>query len=118
MSIADAVVSKRERLFEAMMETADTSLGTPEPAVRQFVWGFINVLESSARDDHSARDIYLSSVIPALRGGALPFAVVIASMLRVTAAAACVLGPEHMQWVSNYCADYTTRLVTLWQAPT
>lgn len=118
MSIADAVVSKRERLFEVMSATADRSLGVPEIAIRQFIWGFINVLESSARGDHGARDIYLSSVIPALRQGALPLEGVIGPMMRITGAAACVLGPEHVHWVTDYCADYTLRLLKLWgQAP-
>jgi hypothetical protein len=116
MSIANAVASKRERLFETMMATADSGLGTPGPAVQQFVWGFINVLEASARDDHTARDIYLTSVIPALRGGPISYEAIIGSMVRVTAAAACVLGPEHVQWVSNYCADYTQRLIALWES--
>jgi hypothetical protein len=114
MSIADAVTSKRERLFETMMMTADSSLGTPETAVKQFIWGFINVLEASARGDHSARDLYLTAVIPALRDGPLPFEAIIGGMLRVTAAAACVLGPEHVQWVTEYCADYTGRLMAVW----
>jgi hypothetical protein len=115
MSIADLVTSKRESLFEVMMTTADQTLGTPESAVRQFIWGFINVLEASAHGDHGPRDLYLSSVIPALQEGPMPFSVVLASMVRISTAAACVLGPEHVKWVSDYCADYTLRLMALWE---
>jgi hypothetical protein len=96
MSVADAVVSKRERLFEVMSATADRSMGVPDVAIKQFIVGFINVLEASARGDHSARELYLTSVIPALRQGPLPLEAVIEAMLRVTAATACVLGPEHV----------------------
>lgn len=115
MSIANAIASKRERLFEVMVATTDPSLGTPEPAVHQFIWGFINVLEASARNDHTARDIYLTSVIPALRAGPFSYEAILGSMVRVTAAAACVLGPEHVRWVSDYCADYTAKLIALWE---
>jgi hypothetical protein len=115
MSIGDLVTSKRESLFEVMMATADRNLGTPDSAIRQFLWGFINILEGSAHGDHGPRDLYLSSVIPALRDGAMPFSVVLASMVRVSSATACVLGPEHVQWVSDYCADYTLRLMALWE---
>ena len=115
MAIGDTVTSKRERLFETMMATADRSYGAPDDAIKQFIWGFINVLEASAHGDHGPRDLYLTSVIPALREGPLPFSAILASMLRVSTAAACVLGPEHVQWVSEYCADYTLRLLALWE---
>ena len=115
MSIGVNVTSKRERLFEVMMATADRTFGAPESAIRQFLWGFINVLEASAHGDHGPRDLYLTSVIPALRGGPISFSQILASMLRVSTAAACVLGPEHVQWVSDYCADYTLRLVAVWE---
>jgi hypothetical protein len=116
MSIGELVTSKRGSLFEAMMITTDRSLGTPDSAISQFIWGFINVLEASAHGDHGPRDLYLSSVIPALRDGPMPFSVVLGSMVRVTSAAACVLGLEHLKWVSEYCADYTLRLMALWEA--
>jgi hypothetical protein len=116
MSIANAVASKRELLFEMMVASADHSLGTPDAAIRQFVGGFIQVLEAATQDDHSARDIYLSSVIPALRGGPMQLETVLAAMLRVTAATAAVLGPEHLRWVAEYCSDYTLRLMAVWNA--
>lgn len=115
MSIADVVASKRARLFEVMVGTADMSLGTPEEAIKQFVTGFITVLEASARGDHSARDLYLNSVIPALRGGPLSLQVVSAAMVRVSVAAASVLGPEHTRWVADFCGDYTARLIAIWE---
>lgn len=115
MSIAEAIASKRERLFEVMLATTDPTLQTPEFAVKQFIQGFIAVLESAAQGDDSTRDLYLNSVIPALREGTMPFSIILTSMLRVTAAAASVLGPEHVIWVANYCADYTGRLVSVWE---
>jgi hypothetical protein len=115
MSISELVSSKRESLFNVMMATADRNLETPESAISQFIWGFINVLEASAHGDHGPRDLYLSSVIPALRDGSMPFSLVVASMVRVSSAAASVLGPEHLQWVSDYCADYTVRLMAHWE---
>ena len=115
MSVAEAIASQRERLFEVMLSTADRSLQTPDHAVKQFISGFIAVLESAARGDDSTRDLYLNSVIPALREGTMPFSVILTAMLRVTAAAACVLGPEHVTWVANYCADYMARLVSVWE---
>lgn len=117
MSIADVVQRKRERMFEVMWATAERTPGVPDGAVRQFICGFINVLESSARGDHSARDIYLTSVIPALKQRSVPLDAILGAMLRVTAAAACVLGPEHVAWISEYCADYTQRLLARWQEP-
>jgi hypothetical protein len=116
MSIAEAVVSKRELLFELMMATADRSLDTPEAAVKQFVWGFINVLEASARGDHEPRDIYLASVIPALRDGHMPLETIVSAMVRVTAASTAALGPEHLRWVADYCGDYMARLISIWNA--
>lgn len=114
MSVAEAVASKRELLFEMMVATADRSLGTPVAAITQFVRGFINVLEASARGNHEPRDIYLTSVIPALRDGSLSLETTVAAMVRVTAAAALVLGSEHLRWVADYCADYTARLLAIW----
>jgi hypothetical protein len=114
MSTADAVAKRRQQLFETMSATAERSAGVSEASIRQFIWGFINVLEAGARGDDGPRDIYLTSVIPALKQGPLPFEVVVASMSRVTAATACVLGPEHVQWVADYCSDYLLRLLSTW----
>jgi hypothetical protein len=50
------------------------------------------------------------------RAGPISLETVVAGMLRVTAAAALALGPEHLRWVADYCADYTTRLLSLWEA--
>jgi len=114
MSLAELVVARRQQLFDVMSATADRSAGVSDASIRQFIWGFINVLEAAARGDDGPRDIYLGSVIPALRAGPLPFELIVASMLRVTGAAACVLGPEHVQWVTDYCADYLLRLLRMW----
>lgn len=57
-------------------------------------------------------------MIPALKDVPLPFEAIVCSMLRVTGAAACVLGPDHVNWVTDYCADYTLRLITLWNLQT
>jgi hypothetical protein len=119
VSLAADVAAKRELLIEMMLATVDRTLPTPEPAVRQFVVGFANVLQASSAGDHGARDLYLTSVIPALRlGGPFALDTVLACMLRVTAAVACVLGPAHVRWVADYCADYTARLLDLWHGRT
>lgn len=102
-------------MFEVMWATVDRRWDVPDAALRRFICGFINVLVASARGDHGARDIYLTSGIPALRQGPLPLEAILGAMLRVTTSAACVLGPEHVEWICDYCADYAQRLLALWQ---
>ena len=117
MSVSAAIAQHRAALISCMMETADKSLPTPEPEVRQFMVGFVALMQAAAEGDLGPRDEYLESVIPAIREGGITLGFVVGAMPRLAAAIGCVLGPEHVAWVANFTADYTLRLMEVWGRP-
>jgi hypothetical protein len=117
MTAKDAISANRNQLIDAMLATANRDIGTPESGVRQFIVGFVGVLEASADGDHGPRDEYLAAVIPALRSGGMPLTTVVDGMLRVSMAASAVLPREHLEWLVSFCADYSRRMLELWERP-
>lgn len=117
MTAKDAIAEHRTRLIETMLASANRDIGTPESGVRQFIVGFVGVLEASAGGDNGPRDEYLAAVIPALRSGGMPLTTVVDGMLRVAMAASAVLPGEHLDWLVGFCADYSRRLLELWEKP-
>jgi hypothetical protein len=115
MTPSEAISEHRAELIETMLSTADRSIGTPESAVKQFIVGFVGLLEAAAAGNNEPRDEYLASVIPALRGGGMPLVIVIDGMTRVSMAASAVLPREQLPWLASFCSDYTRRLLELWE---
>ncbi len=117
MTAQDAISANRNQLIEAMLATANRDIGTPESGVRQFIVGFVGVLEAAAGGDHGPRDEYLAAVIPALRSGGMPLPTVVDGLLRVSMASSAVLPREHLDWVVSFCSDYSRRMLELWERP-
>jgi hypothetical protein len=117
MSISTAIAEHRSALISCLLETADRSLPTPEAEVRQFLVGFVALMQAAAEGDLGPRDEYLESVIPAVRESGISLGYVVGAMPRLATAIGCVLGREHAPWVANFTADYTLRLLALWQRP-
>jgi hypothetical protein len=115
MNIATAITERRAELISCMMETSDRTLPTPEEEVRQFLVGFIALMQAAAEGDYSVRDEYLEAVIPAIRESGIQLSFVVGAMPRLATAIGCVLGREHAAWVANFTADYTVRLLALWE---
>lgn len=117
MIVKEAIAEHRTQLIETMMGIADRNLGTPESGVRQFIVGFVGVMEASAGGDDGPREEYLGAVIPALRGGGMPLITVVDGLLRVAMAASAVLPREHLEWLVRFCSDYSRRMLELWDKP-
>jgi hypothetical protein len=116
MSVAVAITQNREALINAIIATADPDLGFAAEEVRQLVVGFVRLLEAAAQGDFVPRDEYISAVAPGLRAGGVPVSAAAAGAVRIAAAAAVVLGPAHLDWLAEFCADYTQRLIFAWSA--
>jgi hypothetical protein len=117
MTVKDVIATNRNQLIDLMLATANRDIGTPESDVRQFIVGFVGVLEASAGGDHGPRDEYLAAVIPALRSGGMPLSIVVDGMLRVSMAASAGLPREHLDWLVSFCSDYSRRMLELWERP-
>jgi hypothetical protein len=117
MTVATAIAQHRSALISCMMDTADRALPTPEAEVRQFMVGFVALMQAAAEGDLGPRDEYLESVVPAIREGGIPLAFVVGAMPRLATAIGAVLGLEHAPWVAGFTADYTVRLLAVWERP-
>jgi hypothetical protein len=116
MTVAMAIAEHRSALIACMMETSDRSLPTPESEVRQFLVGFLALMQAAAEGDLGPRDEYLASVVPAIRESGIGLEYVVGAMPRLATAIGSVLGREHAPWVAGFTADYTVRLLSLWQS--
>ena len=117
MTIAVAIAKHRNELISCMVETSDRKLPTPEAEVRQFMVGFVSLMHAAAEGDLGPRDEYLESVVPAMKSGGISLEFVVGAMPRLAAAIGCVLGREHAPWVADFTADYTNRILAMWQSP-
>lgn len=115
--IAAAIQANYDDLVETMMATTNQDAGTSESDRRQFIAGYVHILAAASREDLGPRDEYLATVIPAIRDGGMPLAVVMDGMVRVATAAGAVLGPKHAKWLSDFQGDYICRILTMWAAP-
>lgn len=117
MSVSAAIAENRAALISFMLETSDKTLTTPEAEVRQFMVGFVSLMQAAAEGDLGPRDEYLESVIPAIRASGIGVDFCVGAMPRLAAAIGCVLGREHTPWVANFTADYTVKLLAVWNQP-
>ncbi|MFT3921925.1 MAG: hypothetical protein QM778_05270 [Myxococcales bacterium] len=115
MDIVKAIADRRTELIDIMVATADRSLPTPESEVRQFMVGFVTLLEAAAAGNMNPRDEYLETVIPAVRDGGISLAYVMSAMPRLAVALGTVLGREHAPWIANFLGEYTTHMLTVWE---
>ena len=113
-AVAAHLASEETVLIEKMMEVRNvTDLASSAEDARQFMVGFVRLMQASASGDDGPRDEYLSTVIPAIRDAGMPLTVVLDGMVRVAIGATAIL-PEHALWFSNFCANYTVRLLEVW----
>lgn len=107
----------KDALWTSMMELV--TLGNPEleeENKRQLVAGFIELALQCAGGDSSARDDYLSTVVPALKKGGMPLGTVISGMVQVSMGGALVLAGENRLWWVQFVSDYSLRLGDAWAA--
>lgn len=119
-SLTDEIRARRAALVDAMVELSDRGLATPPEEGRQFILGFVHLVESAAAGDTGPRDAYLNVVIPGVRAAGFPLDATLDSMTRVAMALCATLSPPHHRWLADFCGDYTRRLLRSWEsaAPT
>lgn len=115
-SLTDEIRTRRDAVLDAMVELSDRSLPTPPNEVRQFILGFVRLVESAAAGDTGPRDEYLSVVIPGIRAAGFPLDATLDSMVRVAMALSSTLNPTHHRWLADFCGDYTRRLLRSWES--
>lgn len=110
-AVAEELRSRHDALIDAML--ASTEQG---PDGRQYVSGFLAVVEAAAAGDTTPRDDYLAAVIPPTKASGMSLAVVMAGMVGVTAGLASGVSPGALPWVARFLTDYTKRLCAVWEA--
>ena len=115
MTVAEQIRQKRESIIESMLDLRDRSIETSLAESRQFLMGFVGLVEAAADGDYEPRDAYLGTVIPGVKGAGFPFDATLDSMVRVAMALTAVLGAEHHVWLADFCGDYTRRLMHAWE---
>jgi hypothetical protein len=115
MSVGAELERKRERVLERMFEFRNRNLGTTESEVRQFLLGYFNVVVAAANGNMDVREEYLQAVVPGIKGAGMPLPLVMDGMVRVAMVLAGELDAEHMPWLIEFNADYTSRLTELWE---
>ena len=114
-ALKEEIATQRGSIVEAMLDFRDLSVPTPIQDARQFILGFLHVVEHAAEGDLETRDEYLFAVIPGLRDSGFPLDATLESMIRVSMVLATGVRPEHRHWVVDFCGDYVRRLAYAWE---
>jgi hypothetical protein len=112
-SLETALAEAHDRLLATMIQLRNPSIGSLAEA-RQFLGGFLHLVEAAAAGDKGPRDEYLSAVIPGVRAFGFPFDKTLDALVRAALALTAVLEPVHHAWVADFCGDYTRRLSHAW----
>jgi len=113
--LAAVIGAERERIVTAMLELRDPAVATPIAESRQFIVGFLHVVELAASGDTAPRDEYLGIVIPGVRASGFPLDATLDSMIRVSMVLAAEIPPAYLAWVVGFCGDYVRRLIHAWE---
>lgn len=111
--VAVTLEAKRETIIELMLAT--TKGPTPPAEQRQFISGFIDLVIAAARGNTAPRDEYLEVVIPGCKGAGMAQSMVVSTMVPVSMALAAHLPHETFAWTSEFCMDYTSRIMSIWE---
>jgi hypothetical protein len=118
MEPSDVVVreleSGHERVVQAMLRAAGP-LPLPEADRRQFVVGFLNLIESAAAGDLAPRDEYLHTVIPGVKASGMTLPFVVSNLCAVMFGLASAASDATLDWYAAFGRDYAARMVTAWE---
>jgi hypothetical protein len=106
--------TKHDALIQAMIGATVALPGVAEADRRQFVAGYLDVLEQAAKGDYGPRDEYLTTVIPGIREAGMSLEDVLAQMAGVAMAIAATVLPAHLAWHVSFTRDYVERLAKGW----
>jgi hypothetical protein len=103
-------------MIETMVSHIPLTEGGPNASdVRQFVAGFVSLVQSAAGGDNRARDEYLTAVIPSVKHAGISLELTIVSLVQVSVLLTGLLGREHLPWLTGFLTDYTRSLMRIWQ---
>ena len=97
-----------------MFEAQTVGFLDPTSNPRQFVNGYVHLIEQAALGNETARDEYLSLIIPACKAAELPLGYILAVLVILDMALARVISPEFLHWHMAFCYDYTESLIEVW----
>lgn len=115
MTLHEQLCDRHEVIVEAMLAMRDRGMA-PLDEARQFVLGFVGLVEAAAHGDFGPRDEYLDVVIPGLRASGFELASAVDAMVRSAMALVTVVDPEYHRWIIAFCGDYSRRMVRKWGA--
>jgi hypothetical protein len=116
MSPAEEISQRREELVRSMLECAEgTSAAISESERRQFIVGFLALLEALAGGDTGPRTQYLEAVIPGIKHAGMPLPMVLGNMLAVAMGLAAASSAENRRWFVDACVEHTSLLLATWE---
>lgn len=110
--IAEMIKNNYEELIFRILEVTPPGEGASSEDIRQFITGFVHMLEQAARGNLEPRTQYLSAVVPAIKAGGMPGTVVFGGMVGVAMAVAAYFAsdPDALGWTVEFCCNYTRDL--------
>jgi len=115
MTLHKHLRDRHETIVETMVAMQDRAMA-PAAEARQFVLGFVRLVEAAAGSDLGPRDEYLETVIPGLRASGFQLASTVDAMTRSAMALVTVVDPHYHRWIIDFCGDYSRRLIRMWGA--
>lgn len=116
MNVAQDIAARRAEIVAALLKISPRVPGVSEEEARQFVAGYLHLVEQAGAGNTDARDDYLATVIPGVKQAGMPLGFIMRILVAIDIALVPLVAPEHRAWVADYCADYAERLVNAWIA--
>jgi len=117
-SAAEDLRQRREAILTRLMALFPEIEGpqsVPQAETRQFLSGYLNMVEAGARGDLGPREDMLDMVVVGLKHSGLPLGDVLESVIAIGMALAVSVDPQHVPWHIQFNRDYVKRLVQKWQ---
>jgi hypothetical protein len=108
---------KRSEIFNAMLAALNThQQKIPPEQASQFITARVAVIESALQGNLTARDEYLTTIVPGLKAGGL-FSWSLASevLTSMDAALLQLISLENAPWYATFFAEYTEKFYQIWE---
>ncbi len=116
--MSSSIRTHRDALRKEMTRVLllDVPPGTDDQGTDQFVAGFVDLAIHASEGNTLPRDEYLAVIVPSVRASGITLAMSMAGMVGLGMGGAAVLEGEQRLWWYRFCADYSARMATLWEA--
>lgn len=114
-AVADEIANQREPWLKELLRVVPLSEGALESETKQFLHGFLYLIEACARGDEGPRTDYLELVIPSVKASGMTLGYVMRALVVLQVQLGIMTAAENRDWHLKFAGDYAERVVEAWR---